>query len=245
MGKNPESGLNRQASQILLGARDLVSRGWSRGAAARDGDGRAVDPLHPSARSWSLAGALEAAPVERIDGWNDEKEERARAIAAAAVATAIGGDASETEALRDLDRAIRETATIGGGRIQTPKLRADKSRLTPDSRVADGANGGARCGVCKRELAQEGLHLQTAVRTLGSFCSQACLAAAAALAALELWAAELDGRGRRDEAQTREALADQLLFLWRRRIGPDPKIVVRAVRLARERDALDWKRRAG
>jgi hypothetical protein len=96
-----------------------------------------------------------------------------------------------------------------------------------------------------RELAQEGLHLQTAVRTLGSFCSQGCLAAAAALAALELWAGELDGRGRRNEAQTREALADQLLILWRRRIGPDPKIVVRAVRLARERDALDWQRRLG
>jgi hypothetical protein len=47
-----------------------------------------------------------------------------------------------------------------------------------------------------RELAQEGSHLQTAVRTLGSFCSQGCLAAAVALAALELWAGEFDGRGR-------------------------------------------------
>jgi hypothetical protein len=245
MGKNPETGLYLQASQILLGARDLVRRGWSRGAAARDGDGRAVDPLHPSARRWSLAGALEAVAVERIDGWNDEKEERARAIAEAALATATVGDASETEALRNLNRAIRETASIAGGRIQTPKLHADESRVAPDTLVADGSNGGARCGVCMRELAQEGLHLQTAVRTLGSFCSQGCLAAAAALAALELWAGELDGRGRRNEAQTREALADQLLILWRRRIGPDPKIVVRAVRLARERDALDWKRRLG
>jgi hypothetical protein len=245
MGKNPEPGLSLQASKILLSARDLVSRGWSRGAAARDGNGRAVDPLHRSARSWSLAGALKAADVERIDGWNDEKEERARAIAEAALATTIAREASETEALRDLNRAIRETALIAGGRIQTPKLQADESRVTPGTRVADGANRGARCGVCMGELAQEGLHLQTAVRTLGSFCSQGCLAAAAALAALQLWAWELDGRGRRDEAQTREALADQLLFLWRRRIGPDPKIVGRAVRLARERDALDRKRRLG
>jgi hypothetical protein len=245
MGKNPEPGLYLQASQILLGARDLVSRGWSRGAAARDRDGRAVNPLHPSARSWSLAGALKAADVARIDGWNDEKEERARAIAEAALATAVARDASETEALRDLNHAIRETALIAGGRIQTPMLQTDESRVTPDTQVADGANRGARCGVCMRELAQEGLHLQTAVRTLGSFCSQGCLAAAAALAALELWAWELDGHGRRDEAQTRGALADQLLFLWRRRIGPDPKIVGRAVRLARERDALDRKRGAG
>lgn len=56
MGKNPKPELYVQASQILVGARDLVSRGWSGGAAARDGDGRAVDPLDPSARSWSLAG---------------------------------------------------------------------------------------------------------------------------------------------------------------------------------------------
>jgi hypothetical protein len=245
MGKNPEPELYLQASQILLNARDLISRGWSRGAAARDGDGRAVDPLHASARSWSLAGALEAVAVERIDGWNDEKEERARAIAEAALVTATVGDASETEALRDLNRAIRETASIACGRIQTPELQADESRVTPDTRVAEGADRGARCGVCMRVLVQEGLHLQTAVRTLGSFCSQGCLAAAAALAALELWAWELDGLGRRDEAQTREALADQLLFLWRRRIGPDPKIVGQAVRLARERDELDWKRRLG
>jgi hypothetical protein len=141
--------------------------------------------------------------------------------------------------------AIRETASIAGGRIQTPKLHADEARVAPDTRVADGSHWGARCGVCMRELAQEGSHLQTAVRTLGSFCSQGCLAAAVALAALELWAGEFDGRGRRSEAQTREGLADQLLILWRRRIGPDPKIVVRAVRLARERDALDWKRRLG
>jgi hypothetical protein len=109
MGKNPKPGLSLQASQILLSARDLVSRGWSHGAAARDGHGRAVDPLHPSARSWSLAGALKAADVKRIDGWNDEKEKRARAIAEAALATATAREASETEALRDLDRAIRET----------------------------------------------------------------------------------------------------------------------------------------
>jgi hypothetical protein len=88
MRKNPEPELYLQASQILLNARDLVSRGWSRGAAARDGEGRAVDPLHASARSWSLAGALAAVVVERIDG-NDEKEERARAITEAALATAL------------------------------------------------------------------------------------------------------------------------------------------------------------
>lgn len=245
MGKTQQRELHLQARQILLDARDLVIRGWSSGAPARDGDGRAVDPLHSAARSWSLAGALEAASAKRIEGWSDESKEKARAIVAAALATAVGSDASEAEALRDLDRAIRPTASIGGGRIQTPKLPADESRVIPEPRVSDGANRGARCGVCMRELAQEGLHLQTAVRTLGSFCSQGCLAAAAAIAALELWAAELDGRGSRDEAQTREALADQLLFLWRRRIGPDPKIVVRAVRLARERDALDWKRRGG
>lgn len=80
---------------------------------------------------------------------------------------------------------------------------------------------------------------------IGSFCSQPCLAAAVALATLQRWAAELDGRGRGDEAQAREALGDQLLLLWRRRVGPDPKIVAGAVQLARERDAVDWRRRRG
>jgi hypothetical protein len=97
MGNHPDSELHLEACQILLDARDLVLRGWSRGAAARDGEGRAVDPFHPSARSWSLAGAVEVAAAERIDGWDDEKAEKARAIAEATVATAIGGDASETE----------------------------------------------------------------------------------------------------------------------------------------------------
>lgn len=91
--------------------------------------------------------------MERISGWDDEKEERARAIAEAALATAIAREASETEAIRDLDRAIRKTTSIAAGRIQTPKPKAADSRVTPDTRVADGANRGARCGVCMRELA--------------------------------------------------------------------------------------------
>jgi hypothetical protein len=235
MGKNPEPGLHLQARQILLGARDLVRSGWSSGAAARDGDGRPVGPLHFSARSWSLSGAIEAASATRIELWSDECREKARAIAEVALATAIGGDASETGALRGLDRAIRETAEPGGGRALTTGREMDGPRAAREIRRADRVSGAARCGICTRKLSEEGLHLETAGRTLGSFCSQGCLAAARVLAALERWAAELDGRGRRDEAQTREALADQLLFLWRRRVGPDPKIVARAVQLARER----------
>jgi hypothetical protein len=245
MGKKPESELHLQARQILLDARDLVLRGWSCEAAARDGEGRAVDPLHPSARSWSLAGAVEAASARHIDGQNDAKKKRARAIATAALATAMDGVASQSDALRDLDRTIREAAVVGGGRVQEPELKKGDRRPPSNARGADRPNLVARCGVCTREVAGEGLHLQTAGRTLGSFCSQPCLAAAVALATLQRWAAELDGRGRGDEAQAREALGDQLLLLWRRRVGPDPKIVAGAVQLARERDAVDWRRRRG
>jgi hypothetical protein len=90
-----------------------------------------------------------------------------------------------------------------------------------------------RCGVCTRELAEEGLHLETAEHMLGSFCSPACLAAVEALVALHHWAGDLDRRGRIDEAEAREALADELLVLWRRRAGPDPKLVAQAVEVAR------------
>jgi hypothetical protein len=86
MAKNPESELHHQASQILLEARALVLRGWSRGAAARDGEGRPVDPSHPAARSWSLPGAVAAASAKVSDRGGGEME-RAPAMAAAALAT--------------------------------------------------------------------------------------------------------------------------------------------------------------
>lgn len=55
----PRDGLTGEA--ILASARDLVARGWSRSADARDDSGRAVDAGSPTARRWSLLGALVAA----------------------------------------------------------------------------------------------------------------------------------------------------------------------------------------
>jgi uncharacterized membrane protein YccC len=95
------------------------------------------------------------------------------------------------------------------------------------------ANELARCGVCTREVTREGLHLQAAEQVLGSFCSPACLDAVEALVALHRWAEDLDRRGKADEAEAREALADELLVLWRRRAGPDAKLVGEAVARAR------------
>ena len=229
MGKNPESELHRQASQILLEARDLVSRGWSRGAAARDGEGRAVDPLHPSARSWSLAGAVAAASTKVRDGSAGEMKARAPAIAAAALATATESEA-ENEGLQSLTRAIRELAPAEGRRPQASSIGPDGRGAMPGKAV--------NCGVCTRELGQEGLQLISAGRMVGAFCSPPCLAAAEALAGLQRWAEELDAHGRRDEAEAREALGDDLLLLWRRGDGPDPTVVAQAVALARGRDGL-------
>lgn len=229
MGKNPESELHRQASQILLEARDLVSRGWSRGAAARDGEGRAVDPLHSSARSWSLAGAVAAASAKVRDGSKGEMEARAPAIAARALATAIESEA-ENEGLQSLTRAIRELAPANGRRPQA-------SSIGPDGLGAMRGKA-VRCGICTRELGQEGLRLISAGQMVGAFCSPPCLAAAEALAGLQRWAEELDAHGRRDEAEAREAIGDDLLLLWRRGGGPDPKVVAQAVALARGRDGL-------
>ena len=236
MGKNPESELQVHARQILLDARDLVVRGWSQGAAARDGQGRAVDPLNPAARSWSLAGALDAAAARASsNGHADEMEAKAQAIAAAALATALESEASENESLQSIARAIRE--------LKLRNRNAPVAEIDPQLRPAAGDTRGGRldgqsvcCGICMRELAQEGLHLISEGQMLGSFCSPRCLASAEVLAGLHRWATELDAHGRRGEAEARESLGDDLLQLWRRRAGPNPKVVAEAVRLARERD---------
>jgi hypothetical protein len=101
------------------------------------------------------------------------------------------------------------------------------------------ANEPVRCGVCTREFTREGLHLETVEQMLGSFCSPACLDAVEALVALHRWAEDLDRRGKVVEAEAREALADELLLLWRRRAGPDPKLVAEAVVRARARGRSD------
>ena len=229
MGKNPESELQSQACQILLEARDLVLRGWSRGAAARDGEGHPIGPSHPSARSWSLAGAVAAASAKVSDGCEGEMEARAPTMAAAALATAIDSEAGN-EGPQSLTRAVRELAHAEG---HQPQL----SSIEPNGRGAVRSKA-VHCGVCTRELAREGLRLISAGKMVGAFCSPPCLAAAEALAGLQRWADELDAHGRRDEAERREALGDDLLLLWRRGGGPDPEVVAQAVALARGRDGL-------
>jgi hypothetical protein len=97
------------------------------------------------------------------------------------------------------------------------------------------ANQPPYCGICKREIADEGLHRHDGREELGSYCSPACLAAAEALVALQLWSVRLDTSGRRDEGEACTRLADDLLLLWRKRTGPDPKGVSAAVELARSR----------
>ena len=94
----------------------------------------------------------------------------------------------------------------------------------------------AHCGICRSELEDEGLHRNEGREEWGSYCSPVCLSAAEALVSLQLWSMRLDASGRRDEAEARTALADDLLLLWRKRTGPDPKGVGAAVELARSRD---------
>jgi hypothetical protein len=94
----------------------------------------------------------------------------------------------------------------------------------------------ARCGICRSDLEGEGLHRSEGREELGSYCSPVCLSAAEALVALQLWSVRLDATGRRAEAEARNTLADDLLVLWRRHIGPDPEGVSAAVELARARE---------
>lgn len=94
----------------------------------------------------------------------------------------------------------------------------------------------ARCGICRSELDGEGLHRREGREELGSYCSPDSLAAAEVLVTLQLWSVKLDTSGRYDEAEASTRLADELLILWRRRVGPDPNSVSAAVDLARTRD---------
>ena len=108
-------------------------------------------------------------------------------------------------------------------------------------RVAKGSGAGrlsdqpARCGICRREVEGEGLHRSDGRDELGSYCSPGCLSAAEALVALQMWSVKLEASGRRDEAEARTTLADELLLLWRKHAGPDPRRVRAAVDLARSR----------
>ena len=99
------------------------------------------------------------------------------------------------------------------------------------------ANQPAHCGICRSELEDEGLHRREGRQERGSYCSPRCLAAAEALVTLQLWSVKLESSGRRPEAEARTMLAEELLVLWRRRRGPDPKRVSAAVELARAREA--------
>jgi hypothetical protein len=98
------------------------------------------------------------------------------------------------------------------------------------------SNQPAHCGICTSELEGEGLHRNDGRDELGSYCSPACLSAAEALVSLQLWSVKLEALGRRDEAEARTTLADNLLLLWRKHAGPDPRRVRAAVDRARSRD---------
>jgi hypothetical protein len=100
------------------------------------------------------------------------------------------------------------------------------------------ANQPAHCGICRIELEGEGLQRHEGREERGSYCSPRCLAAAEALVALQLWSVRLESSGRRAESESRTALADELLQLWRRRAGPEPNGVSAAVELARARENL-------
>jgi hypothetical protein len=108
--------------------------------------------------------------------------------------------------------------------------------MSPAVRRQNSKIGAAHCGICRSELDNEGLHRREGREERGSYCSPACLSAAEALVALQLWSVKLETSGRRAEAEARTRLADELLPLWRRRTGPDPKRVSAAVELARARE---------
>ena len=108
--------------------------------------------------------------------------------------------------------------------------------MSPAARRESSKIEAANCGICRSELEGDGLHRHEGREERGSYCSPRCLAAAEALVDLQLWSVKLESSGRRTEAEARTMLADELLLLWRRRIGPEPRSVSAAVELVRARE---------
>jgi hypothetical protein len=106
--------------EVLRNARDLVARGWTQGADARDSAERPVHPWDPEARSWSALGAMicgdetdrghvaidrlalaavrfaEAVDTPSISKWNDEPG-RSQADAVAGFTAALASAAERPE----------------------------------------------------------------------------------------------------------------------------------------------------
>jgi hypothetical protein len=102
--------------RLLEEARELVSQGWCRGADARDEAGKAVEPWHDAAQSWSILGAL-VAVLEREAATAGELPLEQLAAALYAVADVIHVESleawndavsrSQKDAVDALDRAAR------------------------------------------------------------------------------------------------------------------------------------------
>jgi hypothetical protein len=158
--RDPEAAPHAQAYRLLRHARELVVGGWTAGARARDKEGRPVDPTDPSARSWSLPGAIEAAVAGHLEGPRGDGElARARGIALAALTAAIRGDQSENDAVRYLDKAIRE---LGPSQRQRVNGRATKAN---DATIA------VRCLRCGTRYRKEAGHVNLAATQECPKCS--------------------------------------------------------------------------
>jgi hypothetical protein len=138
----------RRARQILSDAVELVRSGWSQGAPARDGDGTPVDPADPSARSWSAAGALDAAAGRPRSICTSAENVRAREIAAAALQLSLRSDGDSRDGLNGRDGAIRHLSIAAEHRdeIAVECLRCGSRYAKPASR--DILAGGAGCPTC-------------------------------------------------------------------------------------------------
>lgn len=79
---------------LLLHARNLIARGWTQEADARDAQGRSIQPWNPNAVTWSLLGALVAA-LESEAEKNEPLAIRELAVACAALAAVIDDDSLE------------------------------------------------------------------------------------------------------------------------------------------------------
>src|SRR4051794_14416011 len=84
-----------RGDDLLRHARELVGRGWSKGADARDAAGKPVPSWSEAAASWSMLGALVAATEAQAAAAGEPIAVSTLASACAHLATLIEADSLE------------------------------------------------------------------------------------------------------------------------------------------------------
>ena len=116
--------------EIVKLARKYVEQGWTRGAQARDAEGKSVDPMSGAARKWCLYGSLDRAATDagvHRNTFISEILESLKIVVGSEPATWNDRpERTQAEVMRALDNIAEITAVaLATGRGLTSRLAQD------------------------------------------------------------------------------------------------------------------------